>query len=232
MLGINPMDVPLYVESFQKKGRLVIDNILETSAAERVGDFLKTMPEDWWFASTLPNRDLNDEMEVHRCDKSNNYYIEKARNAACHALDYNRFSYSFFRTTNDHHAACACRYCEVANFIKSMLFIDFLNQVTGLDLTVVNECFANRYSGGSWLATHSDDVNGRLAFVYHLTKNWNISWGGLYVASNPDGTLSAMPPSFNRLAIFTVGNNQTPHCVTPILPGISHSRYSITGWAQ
>ena len=97
MLGINPMDVPLYVESFQKKGRLVIDNILETSAAERVGDFLKTMPEDWWFASTLPNRDLNDEMEVHRCDKSNNYYIEKARNAACHALDYNRFSYSFFR---------------------------------------------------------------------------------------------------------------------------------------
>ena len=79
MLGINPMDVPLYVESFQKKGRLVIDNILETSAAERVGDFLKTMPEDWWFASTLPNRDLNDEMEVHRSHKSNNYYIEKAR---------------------------------------------------------------------------------------------------------------------------------------------------------
>jgi len=149
MLGINPMDVPLYVESFQKKGRLVIDNVLETSAAERVGDFLKTMPEDWWFASTLPNRDLNDEMEVHRSDMS-----------------------------------------------------------------------------------HSDDVNGRLAFVYHLTKNWNVSWGGLYVAHNPDGTLSAMPPSFNRLALFTVGSNQTPHCVTPILPGISHSRYSITGWAQ
>jgi Rps23 Pro-64 3,4-dihydroxylase Tpa1-like proline 4-hydroxylase len=232
MLSVNPADLPLYRDAFQRKGRLVIDNLFEEPFANRIAEFLKTMPEDWWFASTWPNKHLQEEIELHRSAKVNQFYIDRARNAAVHSLDYNQFSYSFYRTTNDHHDACACLYCETARFIKSPAFLDFLNHITGLELTTVNECFANRYSGGSWLSTHTDDVNGRLAFVYHLTKNWNTSWGGLYVAHNPDGTLSAMPPVFNRLAIFSVGSSQTPHCVTPILPGLSQSRYSITGWIK
>ena len=232
MIAVNPLDLPLYRDTYLKRERLVIDNFLEESFAEKLLGFLKTMPEDWWFASSWPNQNLEDSMELHRCAKVNNYYIERSRNAALHALDYNRFSYSFYRTNGDHHELCSCLYCEAARFIKSQPFLDFLNSITGLELTTVNECFANRYSGGSWLSTHSDDVNGRLAFVYHLTKNWNSSWGGLYVAHNPDGSMSVLPPTFNRLAIFGVGVNQTPHAVTPILPGVSQSRYAITGWIR
>ena len=232
MLGINPLDIPLYRDAFQKRQRLVVDNFLQENHAEKIGSFLKTMPEDWWFASSFPNQNSTPEMEVHRSAKENAYFIERSRNAARHALDNNLFSYFFYRTTNDHHESCACAYCDVARFIKSPELMAFLNQITNLDLTTVTECFANRYSDGCWLSTHTDDVNGQLAFVYHLTKNWNPSWGGLYVAHNQDGGLSTLPPSFNRLAIFSVTNSQTPHCVTPILPGISASRYAITGWIR
>ena len=38
--------------------------------------------------------------------------------------------------------------------------------------------FLSRYKSGHFLAPHSDINNGKLAFVFNLTKNWKPQYGG------------------------------------------------------
>ena len=65
-----------------------------------------------------------------------------------------------------------------------------------------------------------------MAFVWHLTKDWDPKWGGdLYWCR----AHHFVTPSFNTLALFTVGPDSA-HFVTHVAPGARSKRLAINGW--
>lgn len=86
------------------------------------------------------------------------------------------------------------------------------------------------------LDIHTDSVSTRrIAFVFHLTKHWEPTYGGLFMAfSNKSHTdiINVNVPEFNSLAFFDVSEERfvIPHVVTEVANGINKPRISITGW--
>ena len=107
---------------------------------------------------------------------------------------------------------------------------ELLSNITELNLTKYDKTFVSKYSEKCFLSEHTDEPNGKLAFVYHLTKNWNPDWGGLYLNLTDKNNIKTICPSFNKLVIFDVKNYKTPHSVTQVVDNCIHERISITGW--
>ena len=117
--------------------------------------------------------------------------------------------------------------------LNSHAFIDILNNITGLNLTQLTTLFLSKYKSGNFLSPHSDQGNGRLAFVINLSKFWKPQYGGNLHFLNDDRTeiIETFVPGFNNMLIFYVPEeNGIPHYVSHIAPNVKFSRYAITGW--
>jgi len=99
-----------------------------------------------------------------------------------------------------------------------------------LNVTKGDKTFVSRYSENCFLSNHTDDVNGKLAFVCHLTKDWNPDFGGLYLDLRDQNNIKAINPSFNKLVIFEVTAGSSPHSVTQIVNNSNKERISVSGW--
>ena len=116
--------------------------------------------------------------------------------------------------------------------MSSPEFINYLNNITSLNLSKLNTLFLSKYKGGNFLSPHSDRGNGKLAFVLNLTKNWKPQYGGILHFMNNDKTeiIESFMPLFNNLMLFEVPENGIPHFVSHVVPYLRYERYSITGW--
>jgi hypothetical protein len=90
---------------------------------------------------------------------------------------------------------------------------------------------ASWYMPGDHSLPHDDSVyknNGyrQVAFVWHLTKNWQPSWGGDFFWCPKSYSLS---PSFNTLLLFNVKGHKL-HFVTVVSPHVQSKRLAINGW--
>ncbi len=144
-----------------------------------------------------------------------------------------KFAYFFYRSFGDHPADCICQECQLTRFFSTPGFIQFLNAITGntLNITAPFTIFTSKYSQGCFLNTHSDDMNGKLAFVYHLTKDWRPDYGGLFTAQDAQrNVLKTIVPGFNKFVCFRVGDYVTPHSVTQVSHNVQKHRMSLTGW--
>ena len=96
---------------------------------------------------------------------------------------------------------------------------------------IQDSTFTSKYEAGDFLYTHTDKDNGRIAFVYQLTKDWLPGYGGLFMRMddgvNVDTTIL---PQFNQLTIFNVEGEGTPHIVTNVIPGLRKPRMAYSGW--
>jgi len=81
------------------------------------------------------------------------------------------------------------------------------------------------YDDGDFLAPHTDAPNGDFAFVWSLTKAWRASYGG-----NLHWRGGMLVPTFNRLAVFDVADNCTPHSVSPVAAPPGRKRLALSGW--
>ena len=88
---------------------------------------------------------------------------------------------------------------------------------------------ASYYQPGDYSFPHNDHLADRtVAFVWHLTKNWETSWGGhLYWCS--DQRHGYLLPSFNTLTLFSV-NRYSFHEVTMVSPHAKEKRIAVNGW--
>ena len=77
---------------------------------------------------------------------------------------------------------------------------------------------------------HSDDSAGRtVAFVWHLSRNWDPEWGGsLFWQAEPSGR-AYIPASYNTLHLFSV-TRQSDHFVTPVSAYAEEERLAFNGW--
>jgi len=153
------------------------------------------------------------------------------RLAHCHDLnDKGEFSYVYRRTGD-----MSVQQHPYLDLFKSEQFRNYLSEITGHQDLEFSEghSFVSNYESGHYNGPHTDGENGRIAFVFHLSKDWKPAYGGLFLRMDWDWKTinKAICPPFNTLSIFDVSNG-APHLVTEVAQGIDNKRISFTGWYQ
>ena len=218
-------DIDSLRERYKVSERLKIDNFLDEQFAESLYKYVY-LEKSWTLATGL-NKNKYEKKNVPMFDKINQLQIKNV--SAGFGKD--EFSYIFYRAMNNQNIS----YFEfiLRKTLNSHAFIDILNNITGLNLTQLTTLFLSKYKSGNFLSPHSDQGNGRLAFVINLSKFWKPQYGGNLHFLNDDRTeiIETFVPGFNNMLIFYVPEeNGIPHYVSHIAPNVKFSRYAITGW--
>jgi len=123
--------------------------------------------------------------------------------------------------------------CAFARLMQSAPMLDLLRAVTGAGGLTFTDGQATAYGSGDFLTGHDDDVAGKgrlAAYVFGLTQNWRLEWGGLLLFHGPhDRTATALAPRFNSLDLFRVPQQ---HSVSEVTLAAPHRRFSVTGWLR
>lgn len=212
-----------YKEEFSQKGQVTIKNLFPENQAEQIyQDYLNSneFKVAFWTGEEIEGEGI----PIQYADKDTERYNMLTKQV--YELEGNNtFSYRFSRT----------------NWIQPLLYqlwnskiftsaIEFITGENDLEW-VKGSTFTSKYEAGDFLYTHTDKNNGRIAFVYQLTKEWLPGYGGLFMRMddwiNVDHTIL---PQFNQLTIFDVQGEGTPHIVTNVIPGLKKSRMAYSGW--
>ena len=218
-------DIDSLRERYKVSERLKIDNFLDEQFAESLYKYVY-LEKSWTLATGL-NKNKYEKKNVPMFDKINQLQIKNVSDG----FGKDEFSYIFYRAMNNQNIS----YFEfiLRKTLNSHAFIDILNNITGLNLTQLTTLFLSKYKSGNFLSPHSDQGNGRLAFVINLSKFWKPQYGGNLHFLNDDRTeiIETFVPGFNNMLIFYVPEeNGIPHYVSHIAPNVKFSRYAITGW--
>lgn len=242
-LWLNPaLNLTALREQFDRDGVVVIENAFALQPAQLISEVLTDqLIESDWATSTR----FGEQIEDVRLEEANKMlaaqYKQKARTARNDNIKYNRYivSFAFDRTHTDevyHDPSCPCRLCFLEKKIwTSPAMRSFLLAVTG-KVYDLESMFASRYRAGDFLSQHTDKQgNKALAFVWHLTQQWSVEYGGLFLLLDPDDlskVIRTFVPTFNTLILFNVFDHRTPHLVTEVAAGVEDSRISIGGWFE
>ena len=226
VLNIENINNVIYLkEKFEMNGRLKISNFLNQQFANYLFHYAYSN-KNWLLATGIesvkylkPSTPLN--------DKINNKQIKNVNEA----FGKDNFSYIFYRSMNSKNMS----YFEFAlrQTMNSPQFINFLNEVTGLELVGLNTLFLSKYKSGNFLSPHSDKGNGKLAFVINISSGWKPQYGGILHFMNDERTeiIDSFVPEFNSFVIFNVPHpHGIPHFVSHVSPNVRFNRYAITGW--
>lgn len=210
---------------FENNQKLKINNFLNEEFAETA--FKYAFLEKNWILSTGINTNKYEKKDSLEFQKINNLQIKNVNTA----FGKDHFSYIFYRNMN----GINMTYTEftLRQILGSSEFIKKLNEITGLTLTKLNTLFMSKYKSGNFLSPHSDNGNGRLAFVINLTKFWKPQYGGSLHFMNKERTeiIETFVPEFNNFIIFHVPDGVgIPHFVGHVAPNVKFSRYAVSGW--
>jgi len=102
----------------------------------------------------------------------------------------------------------------------------------------ISDYFITAFDDGDFLSTHNDGSSGSLAWVLHLSRDWNPTSGGelRFNAGAPNtpqsrGTID-FSPGFNKMLLFLTRPGNTPHEVLPVKLASTDAepRFGLTGW--
>jgi len=212
-------------EKFKINNSIKISNFLN----EQFANFLFKYSynnKNWLLATGIENvKYLKPSTPLN--DKINNKQIKTVNEA----FGKDHFSYIFYRSMNSKNMS----YLEflLRQTMNSPEFLNFLNEITGLELTSLNTLFLSKYKSGNFLSPHSDKGNGKLAFVLNITPQWKPQYGGILHFMNDERTeiINSFVPEFNSFVIFNVPEpHGIPHFVSHVSPNVRFNRYAITGW--
>mmetsp|Transcript_59177 Transcript_59177/g.134000 ORF Transcript_59177/g.134000 Transcript_59177/m.134000 type:complete len:94 (-) Transcript_59177:172-453(-) len=91
---------------------------------------------------------------------------------------------------------------ELANIFDSAQVKEWVRDISGSEVNGTTLAGASHYAAGDFTGLHTDRAGGvhakekrRIAYILHLTDNWNPKFGGDMVWMNP---AYVFHPSFNR----------------------------------
>ena len=139
------------------------------------------------------------------------------------------------------HAAALPAMIQLRAALYSEPFRAFVRSVTGCaPLTAQQDCSCNMYRKGGHLLCHDDVIGTRcVSYIVYLSrpgKSWKPRLGGaleLYELG-PDGAtvepspVSALPPEFGSMVMFTVQPGVSYHAVQEVQA--NEPRLSVSGW--
>jgi Rps23 Pro-64 3,4-dihydroxylase Tpa1-like proline 4-hydroxylase len=204
-----------YKEIFKNEGQVTLPNIFPDSQVKEIWE------------SYINRKDFEVNFftdKIITTKKGSKEYFELTKQVN-NMVSQDKFCYRFSRTSWTH------PYLET--LWSNPAFVDTISYITEYqNLTWVREStFTSKYESGDFLYTHTDKGNGRIAFIYQLTKDWLPGYGGLFMRMNNWIDIdSAVLPKFNQLTIFDVANEGTPHIVTQVVPNLNNARIAYSGW--
>ncbi|EDQ86937.1 uncharacterized protein MONBRDRAFT_27747 [Monosiga brevicollis MX1] len=149
------------------------------------------------------------------------------------------YAYSFTRTVDTIDGRLRFFYPELfgqmRDLVSSQYLHNILSQIAHHDYEL-STLFISRYTSGDFLNRHSDSVETRrIAFTYHLTKEWKAEYGGLLHMMNEndwDEVIRTLVPASNTFTFFDVSEEWRvlPHFVSEIAADIATPRIAATGW--
>jgi len=221
----NINNIELLNIEFNNNKKIKISNFLNSNFAELL--FKHAVVEKNWTLSSGIDKTKYEKPNTKQNEKINTLQIKNVNNA----FEKGQFSYIFYRSMN----SINMYYIEftLRKYLNSEIFINKLNDITGLGLTKLTTLFMSKYSTGNFLSPHSDRGNGILAFVINITKFWKPYYGGNlhFLNENRTEIIDTYVPEFNNLIIFHVPEEYgIPHYVSHVAPNIKLSRYAVTGW--
>ncbi len=226
-------NIEFFKNEFKLKRKVKINNFFQERFVDSLYNFIVRMPETQ-FSTACGIRNIK---YIKKNISSNLKGNMDNVNEANKTFSKGEFSYVFHRGMNNTPGEISFMETLIRTFLNSVEFKEFLCQITGLEISVLNTMFLSKYKSGHFLSPHSDKGNGKIAFVINLTKNWLPQYGGnLHFLSEDRSTIiETWTPAFNNMVIFYVPPEEErdvgmPHFVGHVAPGLKHSRYAITGW--
>src|SRR5205085_10493998 len=180
---LNPaLDADGLAEAFRGRGRLHIADFLVAEDAEHLLASLEASA-DWILMMNQGDRlfqvgrDLQAALSAEKRAQ-----VDEAVYAA--ARDGFQFRYESIKAplADADRVAQPCALNAFARFLSSNETLSFLRQVTGAADIGFADAQATCYGPGHFLTAHDDDAHDqdrRIAYVFNLTKLWDVDWGGL-----------------------------------------------------
>lgn len=229
--NVNWSNIDFYRDNWRNKNAAILDNFFDEHSALELWSYYKNKPDYDYDLAVFPDHFGQYEegaYPLYRC-KPNDPSIPEREAYSRKVNDEGGFSY-IYRRTEDYH--------PLLSVFESREFISKLEYITGYqDLQFTwDMTFISNYGPGHYNGPHTDGMNGRIAFVFHLSKDWRPWQGGLFLRmdDNWDNATAVISPSFNKFAMFNVFGNGygAPHLVTEVAQGCTNRRISYTGWYQ
>lgn len=121
---------------------------------------------------------------------------------------------------------------KTMNIFESEASRKWMSELTGRDCSGVTTGAPSYYQAGDHSLPHTDWAGQRtVAYVWHLSKDWQPEWGGgLYWCGLPHAK-ATFHASFNTLVLFSVSTTSS-HFVTTVSPHTTSKRLTFNGWYQ
>lgn len=228
-MEINWGDLQSHKQEWSNSEKVVLSNFFPDEDAKTLWEYYYKKPDHQYDLAIFPAVEKLDQegvYPVYRC-KPGDPSIPKRERYVRKLLNENLFSY-IYRRTEDFH--------PLFEIFSSKEFIAKLETITGYQNLKFdwNSTFVSNYGPGHFNGPHHDGINGRIAFVFHLSQNWMPWYGGLFLRLSKDYKKvdTTVVPSFNKLVVFDVYGNEhgSPHLVTEVAQGCANRRISFTGW--
>ena len=219
-------------ETYQTKGYVTIKTFLKEDFAEEFHKFLINMNPTWWYHSSIVD---DDKIEIRNTqNKETQKKIESRRQAALKSFaEAKIFSYSFYRTINNHYDSCKCFLCKFdENIINSKKFKSLIEEISGEKNLTLGTYFYTEYKSGDFLYPHTDSPNGKVAIVLHMTKNWSPWFGGnLCILDDTYKKIrETLIPRFNHMTVMKIAGKINPHFVEYIPQNVREHRFAMVCW--
>jgi len=219
---------------------ITIPNLYPDLQANEIRDYYFNQEDDWWDLILYPDHEFD--YDKSAIENPGYYHMYRAKSGdpsipereayVRNINDNGGFSY-IYRRTGD----LSVQLHPHLKLFQSPEFRKYISLITGYDNLEYAEgsTFISNYSAGHYNGPHTDGANGRIAFVFHLSKDWKPEMGGLFMRMDWDWKTvnKVITPPFNTLTMFdTTWQEQdgAPHLVSEVAQGINNKRISYTGW--
>jgi len=219
------LDIESMSRAYAANQAIVIRNILDSAAAERLSHALTTAP---WYLEIKDYRQA-EMLRVPVSEVPDRAHLLGILDSVRHQLDIDRLFFVRLALADTEFGDTAL--AEFRRFIDSEGFLDVMRRITGKAGVDRVWAEATCYEKCCFLGGHRDDhhPDNVVAFVFNMSKEWVLDWGGLLMLSTPNAPPTILPPIYNSLAMFTVPRD---HHVSAVSPAATGQRLSVTGWLR
>jgi hypothetical protein len=231
---INPdLDLPALAREYSDRRRVRVHGLLELEALVELYHYLNDH-DGWWHMMNMPDgvlemdRATRAAMKPEELAEIDDGVHERAR------LGF-QYRYEGLRVPEDEKDPAAGNdpLTAFGELMSSEPMLHVLRQITGYSGLAFTDGHATAYGPGDFLTGHDDDVAGKnrlAAYVFGMTPQWRLEWGGLLLFHGDDNASAAgNMPRFNTLDLFAVPQQHSVSMVTPAAPV---RRYAVTGWLR
>jgi Rps23 Pro-64 3,4-dihydroxylase Tpa1-like proline 4-hydroxylase len=215
----------------QDQGHLQVPDFFTPDTAEYLHK-IHVENKDWWLSYNEGSNNYESSMQQIQSvpPRQQQQFMNNIYRRARTEFQYVVYQYYISRAV-EHNEQPGHPMHEFHEFINSEEVLEQMRTLTQEPAVRKADSYASLYAPGHFLTAHDDrhDSHDRVAaFVFSMTKNWSMNWGGHLAFFDDAGNVTdALIPSFNTLNIFLIPQMHAVQLVSPFAGG---NRTSYLGW--